>query len=184
MAAAAGLTDIGENRVVDAIRKHAGAPQGIVWHLIGHLQTNKAPEAAELFGLIHTVDSRRVADALDAAAERLGTKLAVLVQVNTSDEPSKSGVAPAMAADLVSYVAARRRLSVEGLMTIPAYTADAEGARPFFRLLRSLRDEVGAQSGLDLPELSFGMSHDLEIAVEEGATWVRVGTALFGDRHP
>ena len=199
LAAAVGLTDIGENRVKDAARKRAtgtagttfpsgGAdrattePTGLVWHLIGHLQTNKALEAAEIFDRIHTVDSRRVADALDVAGERLGKNLTVLVQVKTSDEAAKSGVAPGMAADLVAYVAARRHLAVEGLMTVPAYTADPEGARPFFRILRQLRDEIGAQTGLDLPELSMGMSHDFEVAVEEGATWVRLGTALFGER--
>jgi len=168
---AAGLVDLGENRVQEAEAK-AGL-SGVTWHLIGHLQSNKARKAVALFEWIHSVDSPRLADALDRIASELGRKPRVLVEVNTSGETSKHGVSPDDARGLVDYVAGLPHLSLEGLMTIGPLEGDP---RPAFQGLRKLRDETG------LNELSMGMSGDFEVAIVEGATMVRIGTTLFGRR--
>ena len=168
---AAGLVDLGENRVQEAEAKAGLA--GVTWHLIGHLQSNKARKAVALFEWIHSVDSPRLADALDRIAGELGRRPRVLVEVNTSGEASKHGVRPDDARGLVDYVRGLPHLSLEGLMTIGPLEGDPRGA---FRTLRGLREESA------LNELSMGMSGDFEVAIEEGATMVRVGTALFGRR--
>jgi pyridoxal phosphate enzyme (YggS family) len=176
----AGLRDLGENRVQEA---EAKAPllaadltdgAGPTWHLIGHLQSNKARKAIALFDWIHSVDSPRLADALDRIALELGRTPRVLVEVNTSGEALKDGVAPGDAPALIAHVAGLASLRLAGLMTIGPKGGDP---RPAFRLLRRLRDAAG------LAELSMGMSGDFEAAIEEGATMVRVGSALFGARR-
>jgi pyridoxal phosphate enzyme (YggS family) len=169
-----GLHEFGENYVQEfegkapALKDLAGAK----FHLIGHLQSNKARKAAELFQVIQTVDSGKLARRLDDA----GAPLEVMLEVKLSAEEAKSGAAPADLPALIESVRSCRNLKLRGLMTMPPWTEDAEASRPYFRRLR----EVAQQHGL--PELSMGMSHDLEVAIEEGATCVRVGTALFGKR--
>ncbi len=185
---AAGLRVFGENRVqefagkADALRDL----RDIEWHLIGHLQTNKAAKAAELFDAVDSVDSVRMAEKLNALAEGAGKSLSVLVEINVGGEQAKSGVAP-NSDELEQILQGAPRwgnLKINGLMTVPPYTEDPEGSRPYFRQLHQLRDSIAARK---LPQigtavLSMGMSHDFEVAIEEGATWVRVGTAIFGER--
>jgi pyridoxal phosphate enzyme (YggS family) len=179
----AGHRLFGENYLQEAKAKIQVLGREIGWHLVGHLQTNKAKAAVELFDLIHAVDRLKLARALDAAAARLGKVQDVLLQVNQGGEDTKSGVAPEAAADLLEEMARLPHLRVLGLMTMPPWLADPEAVRPYFRDLRELREKLRDRSGLPLPELSMGMSGDFEVAVEEGATLVRVGTAIFGARH-
>jgi len=174
-AVGAGLTDIGENRVQEAAAKiEALAARGITprWHLIGHLQTNKAKTAANLFAIIHSVDSLRLAQELSRRAQRVG----ILLEVNAAQEASKFGFAPKEVAPALSSIAALPHLDVQGLMTVAPQANDPEAVRPVFRELRQLRDALG------LRELSMGMTDDFEVAIEEGATMVRVGRAIFGER--
>jgi PLP dependent protein len=178
----AGQDLFGENYLQEARDKIALLGRRVGWHLIGHLQTNKAKAAVELFDLIHAVDRLKLAQALDTAAARLGKVQDILVQVNQAGEDTKSGVAEAAAPDLVREVARLEHLRLLGLMTMPPWFPDPEEARPYFRALRELRDRLREASGLPLPELSMGMSGDYAVAVEEGATLVRVGTAIFGHR--
>ena len=181
-AAAAGLLDLGENRVQEALAKQDAWPGARVrWHLIGHLQRNKAKLAAGRFALIHSLDSVRLADALESAATAAGIVQEVLVEVNVAREPQKSGVLPEEAPDLVRHAATLDHLRLRGLMTMAPYTADSGIQRRVFRQLRELRDRL-ATSDLELRVLSMGMSGDFEIAVEEGASMVRLGTILFGER--
>jgi len=185
---AAGLRVFGENRVQEFSDK-AGSLRDLQdarWHLIGHLQTNKAAKAAELFTAVDSVDSVRLAEKLNAAAQRFGKTLPVLIEINVGGEEAKSGVAPG-SAELEEILAVARdwkQLHVRGLMTVPPYTDDPEGARPFFRHLRKMRDQIAACGlpAISMDVLSMGMSHDFEIAIEEGSTCVRVGTAIFGER--
>ena len=182
-AAAAGQTRFGENRVQEAAAKIPACPGHLQWHLIGHLQSNKAAQAAQLFDWIHSVDSLKLLEALDRHAGEAGRRLEVMVQVNVSGERSKSGLAPG---EVPAVLAAGSRLphvQIRGLMTIPPLAEDPEKSRMFFRELRERRDGWAAQTGLDLAELSMGMTHDLEVAIEEGATFVRVGTGIFGARQ-
>ncbi len=180
-AIAAGVTDLGENRVQEARQKQAElASAGIRWHLIGHLQRNKAQEAVELFQLIHSVDAQPLAESLERHAASRSRRLDVLVQVNVSGEASKSGCRAEDAAQLAAAIARCPHLTVKGLMTIAPLAADPQAARPVFRALRELRERIGQPGWL----LSMGMSQDFEVAVEEGANLVRVGTALFGERTP
>ncbi len=181
-AADAGQRLFGENYLQEARAKIAALEPGLEWHFIGHLQSNKAKPAVELFQLIHSVDRLRLAVALDQAAARLGKRQAVLIQVNLGGEASKSGVAPGEAPQLLEALSRLPHLRVAGLMTLPPWLPDPEAMRPYFRALRELRDRLAAQFGLALPELSMGMSGDFEVAVEEGATLVRLGTAIFGAR--
>jgi PLP dependent protein len=176
-AANAGARDFGENYVQEAIAKHAELSDltDIRWHLIGHLQTNKVKVAASAFALIHSVDSVRLAEAL--ARAQPSPRVHALIEVNLGGEASKTGVAPDGVAAILD--AARDKLEIDGLMTIPP---PAEAARPFFAQLRELRDRLARQSGYALSELSMGMSDDFEVAVEEGATIVRIGRAVFGER--
>jgi PLP dependent protein len=184
----AGLRVFGENRVQEFAGKAAGLAglEGTDWHMIGHLQTNKAAKAAELFGAVDSVDSVKLAEKLDAAARSLGKKLAVLIEVNVGGEAAKSGVAWD-SRDLEDLLLAAPRfesLEFQGLMTVPPFTDDPEGARPYFRTLRELRDSIAARrlSAIRMDTLSMGMSHDFEVAISEGSTCVRVGTAIFGER--
>jgi pyridoxal phosphate enzyme (YggS family) len=182
-AVALGLTDLGENRVQEAeSHQRTVARDAARWHMIGHLQRNKAGKALELFDVVHGVDGAELAAALDRRAGEAGRRLAVLIEVNVSGEGSKFGIAPEGAAALAEVVAPLANLQLRGLMTVGAPVARPEDARPGFVRLRELRDETARRLGQPLPELSMGMSGDYEIAVEEGATLVRVGTALFGAR--
>lgn len=184
-AAKAGIGIFGENYIQEAIPKIEAAPfPGLSWHFIGHLQSNKARLAVRYFDLIHSVDSLRLAQALDREAERLGKTQAVLIQVNLSGETTKSGAAEDAAMSLAAAAGQLKHLSVQGLMTMPPYDDDPEKARPYFKALARLRDRIAAAGlpGVDMTELSMGMSGDFEAAVAEGATLVRIGTAVFGGR--
>jgi PLP dependent protein len=176
----AGARDFGENYVQEAIAKHAELSDltDIRWHLIGHLQTNKVKVAASGFALIHSVDSVRLAEAL--ARAQPSPRVHALIEVNLGGEASKTGVAPDGVAAILD--AARDKLEIDGLMTIPPPASTAEAARPFFAQLRELRDRLATQSGYALSELSMGMTDDFEVAIEEGATIVRIGRAVFGER--
>jgi len=181
-ARAAGLTDLGENRVQEALEKiDAPAGRGATWHLIGHLQRNKAKHVPGRFALVHSLDSLALAEELDKRAAALGVRVRVLLQVNVAGEGQKNGCPPAEAAALAHRVAALPQLALEGLMTIAPFTEDEELQRRTFRGLRSLRDAL-KEDGLWLATLSMGMSADYGIAVEEGATVIRLGTVLFGPR--
>jgi pyridoxal phosphate enzyme (YggS family) len=182
-AAAAGITDVGENYVQEACAKIERLGRGVRWHLVGHLQTNKATQAVELFDLVQTVDSERLAQELDRRARAAGRRLAVLVQVNTSGEGTKFGVAGDDAPGLAEVVAGLQGLELRGLMTIGRFGAEPQAARPDFRLLRRLFEQIAARlPGAPMTWLSMGMSQDFEVAIEEGANMVRVGTAIFGAR--
>jgi pyridoxal phosphate enzyme (YggS family) len=179
----AGQDLFGENYLQEARDKIAALGRQVSWHLVGSLQSNKARGAVELFDLIHAVDRLKLAAALDAAAARLGKVQDVLIQVNQGGEATKSGVEPTAAPELLKEVARLPHLRVLGLMTMPPWFPDPEAARPYFKALRVLRDHLRGLTGLPLTELSMGMSDDFTVAVEEGATLVRVGTAIFGRRR-
>jgi len=161
---------------------------GTVFHLIGHLQTNKAARAAELFNTVESVDSLRLAQKLDAAATQLAKKLTVLVEINIGNEAAKSGIAPESEElnQLLQAAPDLPSLAISGLMTVPPYCDDPEQSRPFFRRMRELADSIKRRClpCVNMNALSMGMSHDFEVAIEEGATRVRVGTAIFGARMP
>lgn len=180
-ALAAGLADVGENRVQEALQKQAAlAELPVAWHLIGSLQRNKAKHAVGRFALIHSLDRADLAAELDRRMAP-GGRQAVLVQVNCSDEPQKGGADPDGLPGLLDELDRFERLELRGLMTMSALTGDAEEQRRAFRRLRELRDAEGRR-GRRLPELSMGMSGDYPVAVEEGATMIRLGTVLFGER--
>lgn len=181
-AAAAGQRLFGENRVQEAAAKIPECPGQLEWHLIGHLQGNKAAQAARLFDWIHSVDSAKLLEALDRHAADAGRTLRALVQVNVSGERSKSGLPPDAVPEVLALADRLRSVQLCGLMTIPPLVEDPEKARPHFRKLRELRDAWAAETGLDLAELSMGMTHDMDVAIAEGATFVRVGTGIFGAR--
>ena len=184
----AGMRIFGENRVQEFSGK-AGAVadlEGAAWHLIGHLQTNKAAKAVELFGAVDSIDSLKLAEKLDAAARGSGKKLRVLIEVNIAGESAKNGVGLG-SRELDELLAAAPRLEALefcGLMTVPPFAENPEEARPYFRELREWRDTIAARKlpGVGMDSLSMGMSHDFEVAIEEGSTCVRVGTAIFGER--
>jgi pyridoxal phosphate enzyme (YggS family) len=185
---AAGLRLFGENRVQEFAGKAPalGDLAGAEWHMIGHLQTNKAAKAAELFSGIDSVDSLRLAERLNSLAEQQTKTLVVLIEVNVGGEEAKSGINPG-SDDLQKILNAAphlQNLRIRGLMTIPPFTHDPQQARPYFQRLRALRDEIASQRlpGIGMDVLSMGMSHDFEVAIEEGSTCVRVGTAIFGER--
>lgn len=178
-----GLAIVGENKVQEAAWKKPASVSGPDWHLIGHLQSNKARHALELFDFIHSVDSVKLADRLEAISEECGYSPRILLEVNVSGEKSKSGMSPTETESAVKHIVEEcPRLNLEGFMTMAPFSENPEDARPFFRRLRELRDGIEAKLGVGLPRLSMGMSGDYEVAVEEGATWVRLGTVLFGER--
>ncbi len=180
-AIAAGITILGENRVQEARDKIAALPGLARWHLVGHLQTNKAKLAVQLFELIHSLDSVRLAQALDRSGKEVGKLVECLIEVNLGGEEGKGGISEDGVGSLLEAIREMPNLRIEGLMAIPPFLHDPEAARPFFRRLRNLRDKLGGE-GFAAPELSMGMSHDFEVAIEEGATMVRIGTAIFGPR--
>lgn len=182
-AVSAGAVDLGENRVQEAVAKKPGV-EGARWHLIGPLQRNKARAALEVFDVVHTLDRPEIADRLQflLAEHWPERRLEVLVEVNVGSEPQKAGALPHDAAELVRHALGCDRLFVRGLMAIPPWGREPEESRTHFQALRELRDDLQQQVGAPLPELSMGMSHDFEIAIAEGATMVRVGTAIFGAR--
>jgi len=177
-----GLTVIGENRVQEARAKIPLCPGGIEWHMIGHLQRNKVKVAVGLFSMIHSVDSMDLLQSIDSASSERGQSMPVCLEVNVSGESCKFGLDPREAPGVLNSASALMNVDVVGLMTMPPFAADPEDARPHFRRLRELRDEWREATGFPLAELSMGMSGDFEVAIEEGATFVRVGTAIFGDR--
>lgn len=181
---ALGMDVFGENRVQEAVAKFGGTlPTGMRVNLIGHLQTNKAKAAVALFDRIESVDRPSLVAALEKEAAKAETLVSVLVQVNIGREPQKSGCLPEDTLTLVDAVSESEHLRLDGLMGIAPMIADAEEARPYFRLLRELRDEISQnRPGVDLPVLSMGMSGDFEAAILEGATHVRIGSAIFGAR--
>ena len=179
----AGLRIVGENKVQEAAWKRPASVSGPEWHLIGHLQSNKVRHALELFDFIHSVDSAKLADRINFIADEIGASPRILLEVNVSGEKSKSGMKPGDVESTLRHIMeACPRVTVEGLMTMAPFSENPEDARPYFRRLRELRDSLEATLGIGLPRLSMGMSGDYEVAVEEGATWVRLGTVLFGER--
>lgn len=188
-AIAAGVRTLGENRVQEAAAKIAElreitAAHQVQWHLIGHLQSNKARRAVELFDAVQSVDSLKVAERLNQFAGELGKRLPIFIEVNLGGEDAKSGVAPNEALPLCEQLGKLDQLELQGLMAVPPFLDDPEEVRPFFRRLRELRDEAQrlGLAGPQFNQLSMGMSSDFEVAIEEGATLVRIGTALFGAR--
>jgi len=186
----AGQRLFGENRVQEFAEKSAQLADlpGIDFHLIGHLQSNKAAKAAQIFSGIDSLDSPHLAEKLNAAAERAGKRLPVLIEINVGGEAAKTGIVPdSPELDTLLTAAPRfEHLEFRGLMSIPPFTEDAEGSRPYFLQLRQLRDQIASRElpSVRMDVLSMGMSHDFEIAIEEGSTCVRVGTAIFGPRPP
>lgn len=179
-----GLRAFGENYIQEALAKMDELPPDIEWHMVGHLQSNKARQAVGRFALIHSLDSLHLAEELDKQAGKRGLRQKVLLQVNIADEDSKFGFAPSEAGAATAEVAELEHLELRGLMTIGPLVNDPEDIRWVFRELRSLRDKVQTQlPGLTLGELSMGMTGDFEIAIEEGATLIRVGRAIFGERY-
>ncbi len=181
----AGLRDFGENRVQEAESKRpALSDLAITWHLVGHLQSNKAKLARELFQWIHSIDSEKIAQKLDHAAAASGEKLPVLLEVNLGEEPSKFGAGGEDVVQLGERVSRLETLELRGLMIVPPFFEDPESARPFFRRLRELARSISDAKlpNVSMHHLSMGMTHDFEIAIEEGATIVRVGTGIFGER--
>lgn len=185
----AGLRVFGENRVQEFVGKLPDLRDlhGAEWHMIGHVQTNKAAQAAELFSHVDSVDSVRLAHKLNSAAADLGKKIPVLIEINIGAESAKSGVAPNSAEleNLLNAAPDLPSLDFRGLMTVPPYSDDAEQSRPYFRKMRELLRHIGSRSlpSVQMKTLSMGMSHDYEIAIQEGATCIRIGTAIFGERE-
>jgi len=184
-AVAAGAEILGENRVQEAKEKIEGLGNAASWHLIGRLQTNKAKYAVKLFDLIHSVDDRELAGEIDRQAAKINKVQDVLIEVSIAGEAAKAGAAVNEVTDLVRETAALKHVAVRGLMTIPPFLDDPEQVRPYFRKLRELSIGIANENipGVTMRELSMGMSGDFPTAVEEGATMVRVGTAIFGERR-
>ena len=179
----AGLGIVGENKVQEAAWKKPASVSGPQWHLIGHLQSNKVRHALEIFDFIHSVDSVKLADRINTIADDIGSSPRILLEVNVSGEKSKSGMRPEDVKPTLGHIMAEcPRITVEGLMTMAPFSENPEDARPYFRRLRELRDGLERDLGIGLPRLSMGMSGDYAVAVEEGATWIRLGTVLFGER--
>jgi pyridoxal phosphate enzyme (YggS family) len=181
----AGLTMLGENYVQEAKDKIAAIGDHAQWHMIGHLQTNKAKYAVKLFDCVHSVDRLELAQELDKRAGQINRKLNVLIEVNVSGEESKSGTEKTQALELVRQVALLPNLAVRGLMTMAPYSDNPENSRPYFKALRDLRDDINGVgiAGISMDELSMGMTDDFEMAIEEGATIIRIGRAIFGKRQ-
>lgn len=181
-AVAAGQTVFGENKVQEGLVKIPELPDRLEWHLIGHLQSNKIRKALAVFPWIETVDSLERAEQIERVADEEGLFPKALLQVNVADDSAKFGFSVEAARRDLDALLELERVEIRGLMTIPAFDPDPEKSRPHFAALRELRDELAAAAGIPLPDLSMGMSHDYEVAVEEGATFVRVGSAIFGER--
>ncbi len=181
-AADLGIAFVGENKVQEAKAKIPLCPGKLRWHFIGHLQSNKARDAVELFEMIQSVDSLALAQELNKRCEHAGKRMPILLEVNLAGEASKFGYAPERLLAEINELNALPRLEVNGLMTVPPWKPDAEAVRPFFRAARELKQRCEEILGAPLPHLSMGMSGDFEVAIEEGATIVRIGTALFGGR--
>jgi pyridoxal phosphate enzyme (YggS family) len=179
----AGATDIGENRVQDAVAKYEALDRrdGIRWHLIGHLQTNKVKKALRIFDMIHSVDSLRLAEEIQKEAEKISKMQSILIEVNVSGEAAKYGVSPESLEDLIKSIRGMKNLMLLGLMTMAPYSGNPEDARPHFRRLRELRDSLSSYNcdNIEMKHLSMGMSGDFEVAIEEGADIVRIGSAIF-----
>lgn len=178
----AGIADVGENRVQEFLAKRDAVTKPCRWHLVGHLQRNKATKTIGAFHMIQSIDGVRIAQTLDRLGSERGIDTRVLLEVNTSGEEGKHGVTPGEAADVAAEVGALRHVTLDGLMTIGPVSVDPVDTRRCFRLLFGLRERIRAASGLPLPELSMGMTGDFEIAVEEGATIVRLGRVITGER--
>jgi len=181
-AAGAGLTLFGENKVQEAKAKIPLCPGRLRWHMVGHLQTNKCRDAVELFEMVQSVDSLRLAVELNKRAEQAARTVPILLEVNAVGEASKFGCRPDQLLADLSSINALPRLEIQGLMTVPPMTRDSEDVRPVFRQMRELKGRCEEVIGAPLPHLSMGMTGDFEVAIEEGATMVRIGTALFGPR--
>ena len=181
-AAESGVMVIGESRVQEAKQKIPLCSGHLEWHMIGHVQRNKVRDVAQLFQMIHSVDSWRLIEAIDGACGASGTVMPLCLEINVSGEGSKFGLAPAEVPEILDKCGSLMNVDVLGLMTMPPFTPDPEAARPFFARLRGLRDAWRGRTGIALDELSMGMSNDFEVAIEEGATWVRLGSILFGER--
>ncbi|MGI6117922.1 MAG: YggS family pyridoxal phosphate-dependent enzyme [Bilifractor sp.] len=174
----------GENKVQEMYAKHESAPEDISWHLIGHLQRNKVKYMADFVTMIHSVDSVRLAETISKEAQKHGRTIPVLVEVNVAGEESKFGVSPEETLSLVEQIAPLPGITIRGLMTIAPFVKDPEENRPVFRTLKQLSVDINAKNinNVNMCELSMGMTNDFEVAIEEGATFVRVGTAIFGAR--
>ena len=178
-----GLKVYGENRVQEFLKKYEALQDlDIEWHFIGYLQTNKVKYLMNKVILIHSLDRKSLADEIQKRAQKAGITQDVLIEVNVGGEETKAGVEPENLKELFEYTLSLQNLRVLGLMCIPPYLEDPEEVRPYFRRLRELKEELEREFNVELPHLSMGMSHDFEVAIEEGATIVRVGTALFGER--
>lgn len=182
----AGITDIGENRIQEALLKYSDAQLGISdkrikLHLVGHLQTNKVKDAVKIFDLIHSVDSLRLAQEIDKEAEKINKVQNILIEVKTSPEPAKFGLRPEEVPEIIKQVSRLNHVNIKGLMTIAPLVDNPEEARPYFRMVRELRDRICElrMTNCQLRDLSMGMTDDFEVAVEEGATMVRIGRAIF-----
>jgi pyridoxal phosphate enzyme (YggS family) len=180
----AGISMFGENYVQEAKEKIAAIEKNVQWHMIGHLQTNKAKYAVKLFDYIHSVDRIDLARELDKKAGLTGRKINILIEVNVSGEKTKDGIPADEAVNLIKNISPSENLSVRGLMTMAPFLANPEDARPYFSALRNLRDNITREgiTGIHMEELSMGMTDDFEVAIEEGATIVRIGRAIFGKR--
>ena len=181
-AMAAGIKIIGENRVQEAREKFKDIGKEVEWHLIGHLQTNKVKYIFDIFSLIHSVDSLPLSEEIQRRAENKGLETDILIEVNLSGEKTKFGILPEKAINFVKDISRFKNINIMGLMTIPPFSESPEDSRKYFKMLRMLRDDI-QKEGIEMKELSMGMSNDFEAAVEEGATMVRIGTAIFGERR-
>jgi pyridoxal phosphate enzyme (YggS family) len=177
-----GVRVFGENKVQEAKAKIPLCAGNLSWHMVGHLQRNKAYDAVRLFEMIHSIDSLKLLETIDAACDKAGRNMPALIEVNVSGESSKFGIAPEGVPEILDSANRFMHVNIMGLMTMPPFTEEPEKARSHFRRLRALRDQWRTETDIGLEELSMGMTHDFEIAIEEGATWIRVGTALFGER--
>jgi PLP dependent protein len=180
----AGLTAFGENYVQEAREKIPAVGRHVQWHMIGHLQTNKAKYVVNLFDYIHSVDRLELAAEIDKRAGLTGRKINILIEINVSGEETKGGIQAIQSIDLIKEVSRLENVSVRGLMTMAPYSDNPENSRPFFSELKNIRDQIAREGidGIQMEELSMGMTDDFEVAIEEGATIVRIGRAIFGER--
>lgn len=180
----AGIRVVGENRVQEAWRKFQEVGKGVHWHIVGHLQTNKVKRVLQFADMIHSVDSVYLAREIQTQAEKLDRTVEILIQVNTSGEESKFGLEPEVTIGAIEEISAFSNLEIKGLMTIGAFLPNPEDVRPWFKLLHDLKGRVNEQeiAGVEIGALSMGMTNDYEVAIEEGSTMVRIGTAIFGER--